>query len=110
MEKKPLINQKIFTGGKLINDRLSAINLVAAGRQNLNDSEQSILYQAAQAYFDYLKTEQIVKLQQNNFEVLSERLEATKRKVEACISREGLQLWFFPWRTSVPPPTADLAP
>ena len=63
-----LVNQKIFTGGKLINDRLSAIKLVAAGRQNLNDSEQSILYQAAQAYFNYLKTEQIVKLQQNNFE------------------------------------------
>ena len=61
-----LINQKIFTGGKLINDRLSAINLVAAGRQNLNDSEQSILYQAAQAYF----------------EVLSERLEATKIQFE----------------------------
>ena len=77
-----LINQKIFTGGKLINDRLSAINLVAAGRQNLNDSEQSILYQAAQAYFNYLKTEQIVKLQQNNFEVLSERLEATKIQFE----------------------------
>ena len=77
-----LVNQKIFTGGKLINDRLSAINLVAAGRQNLNDSEQSILYQAAQAYFNYLKTEQIVKLQQNNFEVLSERLEATKIQFE----------------------------
>ena len=77
-----LINQKIFTGGKLINDRLSAINLVAAGRQNLNDFEQSILYQAAQAYFNYLKTEQIVKLQQNNFEVLSERLEATKIQFE----------------------------
>ena len=77
-----LINQKIFTGGKLINDRLSAINLVAAGRQKLNDSEQSILYQAAQAYFNYLKTEQIVKLQQNNFEVLSERLEATKIQFE----------------------------
>ena len=79
---KFLINQKIFTGGKLINDRLSAINLVAAGRQKLNDSEQSILYQAAQAYFNYLKTEQIVKLQQNNFEVLSERLEATKIQFE----------------------------
>ena len=77
-----LINQKIFTGGKLINDRLSAVNLVAAGRQKLNDSEQSILYQAAQAYFNYLKTEQIVKLQQNNFEVLSERLEATKIQFE----------------------------
>ena len=77
-----IINQKIFTGGKLINDRLSAINLVAAGRQKLNDSEQSILYQAAQANFNYLKTEQIVKLQQNNFEVLSERLEATKIQFE----------------------------
>ena len=55
---------------------------MAAGRQKLNDSEQSILYQAAQAYFNYLKTEQIVKLQQNNFEVLSERLEATKIQFE----------------------------
>ena len=77
-----LINQKIFSGGKLINDRLSAINLVAAGRQSLRDSEQSILFEAAQAYFNYLKTEQIVKLQQNNFEVLSERLEATKIQFE----------------------------
>ena len=77
-----LINQKIFSGGKLINDRLSAINLVAAGRQSLRDLEQSILFEAAQAYFNYLKTEQIVKLQQNNFEVLSERLEATKIQFE----------------------------
>ena len=77
-----LINQKIFSGGKLINDRLSAINLVAAGRQSLRDIEQSILFQAAQAYFNYLKTEQIVKLQQNNLEVLRKRLEATKIQFE----------------------------
>ena len=77
-----LINQKIFTGGKLINDRLSAINFVNAGRYSLIDSEQSILFQSAQAYFNYLKTEQIVKLQQNNFQVLNERLEATKIQFE----------------------------
>ena len=77
-----LVNQKIFTGGKLINDRLSAINFVNAGRYSLEDSEQNILFQAARAYFNYLKTEQIVKLQQNNFEVLSERLEATKIQFE----------------------------
>ena len=77
-----LINQKIFSGGKLINDRLSAMNLVVAGRQSLRDIEQSILFQAAQAYFNYLKTEQIVKLQQNNLEVLRERLEATKIQFE----------------------------
>ena len=77
-----LINQKIFTGGKLINDRLSAINFVNAGRYSLVDSEQSILFQSAQAYFNYLKTEQIVKLQQNNFQVLNERLEATKIQFE----------------------------
>lgn len=76
------INQNIFTGGKLINDRLSAINLVAAGRQSLRDSEQNILFLAAKAYFNYLKTEQIVKLQQNNYEVLRERLEATKIQFE----------------------------
>ena len=39
-------------------------------------------FQAAQAYFNYLKTEQIVKLQQNNLEVLRERLEATKIQFE----------------------------
>jgi len=76
------INQNIFTGGKLINDRLSAVNLVAAGRQSLRDSEQNILFLAAKAYFNYLKTEQIVKLQQNNYEVLKERLEATKIQFE----------------------------
>ena len=58
------------------------MNLVAAGRQSLRDIEQSILFQAAQAYFNYLKTEQIVKLQQNNLEVLRERLEATKIQFE----------------------------
>ena len=58
------------------------MNLVAAGRQSLRDIEQSILFQAAQAYFNYLKTEQIVKLQQNNLEVLRKRLEATKIQFE----------------------------
>lgn len=76
------VNQKIFTGGRLISDRLSAVNLVAAGRQSLRDSEQNILFLAAKVYFNYLKTEQIVKLQQNNFEVLKERLDATKIQFE----------------------------
>ena len=48
----------------------------------MRDIEQSILFQAAQAYFNYLKTEQIVKLQQNNLQVLRERLEATKIQFE----------------------------
>ena len=50
------VNQKIFTGGRLISDRLSAVNLVAAGRQSLRDSEQNILFLAAKVYFNYLKT------------------------------------------------------
>jgi len=37
-------------------------------------------------------------------------IQNNSRVPSTCLSRDSLQLWFFPWRTSVPPPTADLAP
>ena len=71
-------NQIIFAGGSLINNRLSAVNKVSAGRENLNYLEQELLYDAAEAYFNYLKSEQIVGLRESNLEVLKERLIATQ--------------------------------
>ena len=71
-------NQIIFAGGSLINNRLSAVNKVSAGRENLKYLEQELLYDAAEAYFNYLKSEQIVGLRESNLEVLKERLIATQ--------------------------------
>ena len=74
--------QILFSGGRLINNRLKAVNVVKAGRANLKIIEQDTLFAAADVFFSVLKSQKIVELMESNFEILSERLIVTKIQFE----------------------------
>ena len=74
--------QIIFSGGKLINNRSQSLNLVAAGRADLEILEQKILFSAAKVFFDVLTNQKIVELREVNLEVLKERLAVSKIQFE----------------------------
>ena len=72
------VKQILFSGGKLVNNRLKSVSLVKAGRASLRIAEQEILYAAADAFFNVLKSQKIVELMESNFQILTERLAVTK--------------------------------
>ena len=74
--------QILFSGGRLINNRLKAVNVVKAGRANLRIIEQDTLFAAADVFFSVLKNQKIVELMKSNFDILSERLIVTKIQFE----------------------------
>ena len=74
--------QILFSGGRLINNRLKAVNAVKAGRANLRIIEQDTLFAAADVFFSVLKSQKIVELMKSNFDILSERLIVTKIQFE----------------------------
>lgn len=74
--------QILFSGGRLVNNRLQSINSVKAGRANLRIVEQEILFNAADSFFGVLKSQKIVELMESNFEILTERLVVTKIQFE----------------------------
>ena len=74
--------QILFSGGRLVNERLKAVNIVEAGRASLRIVEQEILYSAADAFFNVLKSQKIVELMESNFKILTERLTVTKIQFE----------------------------
>ena len=72
------VKQILFSGGRLVNNRLKSVSLVKAGRASLRIAEQEILYAAADAFFNVLKSQKIVELMESNFQILTERLTVTK--------------------------------
>ena len=72
------VKQILFSGGKLVNNRLQSVSLVKAGRASLRIVEQEILYSAADAFFSVLISQKIVELMESNFQILTERLTVTK--------------------------------
>ena len=60
----------------------SARNTVAAGRADLTSVEQTVLFNAVQAYVDVRRGQEFVRLGQNDVERLNETLDATKNRFE----------------------------
>jgi outer membrane protein len=60
----------------------SARNQVAAGRADLKDVEQLILFNAVQAYCDVRRDEEFVRLATNDVERLNETLRATQNRFD----------------------------
>lgn len=71
------LSQNLFAGGRTVNATGQAEASVLAGRETLASVEQSTLLNAVQAYMNVLRDEGVVKLNQNNVEVLNRQLEAT---------------------------------
>jgi outer membrane protein len=60
----------------------SARNQIAAGRADLKDVEQLVLFNAAQAYVDVRRDEEFVQLAINDVDRLDETLDATRNRFE----------------------------
>lgn len=70
--------QPIFRGFRTINNVGVAEATVRAGRETLRTQEQTVLLEAVTAYMDVVRDQSLVRLRENNVEVLSRELRATQ--------------------------------
>lgn len=76
------INQSIFDGFQTRNNVRAAEAQVRAERQNLRNTEQNTLFDAAQVYMDVLQNRQIEALRARNLEFLREQLRAARARFD----------------------------
>jgi outer membrane protein len=72
------LTQPIFNGFRTINAVSEAEAFVRASREVLRTTEQGILLQAATAFMDVIRDQAIARLRENNVNVLSRELQATR--------------------------------
>lgn len=70
--------QPIFSGFRTLNSVRAAEATVRAGREALRIVEQSVLLEAVTAYMDVVRDQAIVRLRENNVNVLTRELRATQ--------------------------------
>jgi outer membrane protein len=70
--------QPIFSGFRTLNAVRAAEATVRAGRENLRIIEQSVLLEAVTAYMDVVRDQAILRLRENNVNVLTRELRATQ--------------------------------
>ena len=70
--------QPLFRGFQTINAVNEAEAAVRAGRETLRDVERQVLIDAVTSYMDVVRDQAIVRLQENNVNVLSRELKATQ--------------------------------
>lgn len=70
--------QPVFNGFRTLNGVRVAEATVRAGRETLRSVEQSVLLEGATAYVDVVRDQSIVKLRENNVDVLTRELKATQ--------------------------------
>jgi outer membrane protein len=72
------VSQPLFRGYRTRANVKSANSTIFASREQLRGTEQSILFDAVSAYMDVIRDMAVVKLTQNQVEVLRRQLQATK--------------------------------
>ena len=77
------LNQPIFRGFKTVEGTAQAEANVKAGRQQLLITEQTTLFNAAQAYMNVMQARQILALRQKNVRVLQSQLKASNARFTA---------------------------
>ena len=78
----PDLTMPLYAGGAIRNSIKAAKERVAAGQAGLRGAESSIFAQVVAAYMDVLRTEALVALSQNQVDVLTVNLEATRDRFE----------------------------
>jgi len=76
------LQQNLFNGFRTTNQVNQAEANVRAGRENLRQIEGEVLLDAVTAYMDVVRDQAIVALQDNNVNVLSRELAATKDRFD----------------------------
>ncbi|HEY4545480.1 MAG TPA: TolC family outer membrane protein [Pedomonas sp.] len=76
------VNQPVFRGFRTRNSVRAADSQVLAQRERLRTSEQTILQQVVTAYMDVVRDEAVLRLNQNQVEVLQRQLEANRDRFE----------------------------
>ena len=77
------VTQPLFSGFGTVSGTKAAENRVKAGRAQLLDTEQQVLFQAIQAYMSVVTNQSILDLRRNNEKVLQAQLQATEDRFEA---------------------------
>ncbi len=74
------ITQPLFRGGRTLAATSQADNSVLSERALLDATEQTVLLNAASAYLNVVRDEEVLKLSINNEQVLRRQLEATQER------------------------------
>jgi len=77
------LTQPLFNGFGTVSGTKAAENRVKAGRAQLLDTEQQVLFAAVQAYMSVVTNASILELNQNNVKVLQAQLQATNDRFQA---------------------------
>lgn len=76
------LSQPVYSGGAVRNSVRAAQTRVLAGQADLQGAESDIFTQAVTAYVDVMRDEAIVRLNQQNVNVLDVNLQATRDRFE----------------------------
>jgi len=74
------VTQPLFRGGRTVADTKTAQANIQSQRALLQDTEQTVLLQAANTYADLLRDVGIVDVRKNNVRVLVQQLDATRER------------------------------
>ncbi len=72
------VTQSLFSGFRTVNAVSEAEATVRAGRENLRIVEQGVLLDGVTAFMDVVRDQAILRLRENNVNVLSRELQATR--------------------------------
>lgn len=76
------IDQTLFDGFQTRNNVAAAEAQVRASVENLRDTEQNILFNAASAYMDVIRDRKIAALTEQNLQFLTEQVRAARSRLE----------------------------
>ncbi|MFZ1681559.1 MAG: TolC family protein, partial [Rhizobiaceae bacterium] len=76
------IQQSLFDGFQTKNNVRAAESQVRAANENLRNTEQNILFNAASAFMDVVRDRQIAALREKNQKFLSEQVRAARSRLE----------------------------
>ncbi len=77
------LTQPLFDGFGTVSSTKAAEKRVKAGRAQLRDTEQQVMFQAVQAYMSVVTDRSILDLRRNNEKVLQAQLQATNDRFDA---------------------------
>jgi outer membrane protein len=76
------INQTLFDGFQTKNNVAAAEAQVQASNENLRNTEQNILFNAASSYMDVIRDRQVAALTEQNLKFLTEQVRAARSRLE----------------------------